>query len=166
METVILVDEHDAEIGSCEKLEAHRRGLRHRAFSIILDDGGGKTLLQRRQLTKYHSGGLWANACCGHPRPGEATGDAARRRLFEELGIRCALTPFQTARYRADLGGGMTEDEVVTLFRGVHRGSVRPDPTEVLEWTWRAIDDFRAAVTADGASYVRWVQEYVRQGLI
>ena len=166
MEYVTLVDGHDAAIGSCEKMEAHRRGLRHRAFSIILYDGAGKMLLQRRQLTKYHSGGLWANACCGHPRPGEAAGDAARRRLFEELGIRCALTPFQVARYRADLGGGMTEDEVVTLFRGVHRGSVNPDPAEVLEWTLLGIDDFHAAVAADQATYARWVQEYVRQGLI
>src|SRR4051794_16519236 len=87
VEEVILVSPTDRATGRAEKLAAHAEGKRHRAFSIFLVDRRGRILLQRRQRTKYHSAGLWANSCCGHPRPGERTLSAARRRLSEELGI-------------------------------------------------------------------------------
>ena len=93
MEEVILVDEEGREIGSAEKLEAHRNGGRlHLAFSIVLFNRNGETLLQRRSKRKYHFGGLWTNACCGHPRPGEVLAEAARRRLREELGVGTELS--------------------------------------------------------------------------
>ena len=88
-EHVVLVDESDAEVGEGEKLDVHRKGALHRAFSVFAFNEAGELLLQRRALGKYHSGGLWTNSACGHPRPGEAVADAARRRLFEELGIGC-----------------------------------------------------------------------------
>ena len=91
---VVLVDNNDVPTGRLEeKLEAHHRGDLHRAFSVLLSDGTGRLLLQRRALAKYHSGGLWTNTCCGHPRPGEAVSAAAERRLMEEMGIACRLTP-------------------------------------------------------------------------
>ena len=96
LEQVILVDMDDREIGRAGKLEAHRQGQLHRAVSICIVDGEGRMLLQRRAAVKYHSPGLWANACCSHPRPGEATLAAALRRLPEELGFSCALTPLAT----------------------------------------------------------------------
>lgn len=91
-ERVILVDRMGREIGTEEKLKAHREGKLHRAFSIFIFNTVGELLLQKRSKTKYHSGGLWTNTCCGHPRPGESHYDAARRRLNEEMGFDCDLT--------------------------------------------------------------------------
>ena len=91
MDELILVDLSDHEIGTMDKAEAHRIGRLHRAFSVFIVHGG-KMLLQRRNSKKYHSGGLWANACCSHPRKGESLEAAAARRLSEELGISCAVT--------------------------------------------------------------------------
>jgi len=88
-ERVILVNEHDVVVGQAEKQAAHRAGALHRAFSVFVQDGAGRVLLQRRALSKYHSGGLWSNTCCGHPRPGEDTRAAAARRLREEMGLEC-----------------------------------------------------------------------------
>ncbi|HRV31587.1 MAG TPA: isopentenyl-diphosphate delta-isomerase, partial [Kiritimatiellia bacterium] len=93
MEQVILVDEADREIGSMEKVAAHKNGgTRHRAFSVFVFDEQGRWLLQQRAAGKYHFAGLWTNACCSHPRPGETTEAAAHRRLVEELGFDCPLT--------------------------------------------------------------------------
>ena len=86
-ESLVLIDADDREIGTAEKIDAHRRGLLHRAFSVIVWDSSGRQLLQKRAATKYHSGGLWTNACCGHPRPGETAAAAAARRLAEEMGF-------------------------------------------------------------------------------
>src|SRR3954453_16035244 len=104
IENVVLIYEADADLGIGEKLAVHRSGQLHRAFSVFAFNARGELLLQRRALSKYHSGGLGANTCCGHPRPGEATEDAARRRLFEELGISCeTLVPAGVYRYRAEI---------------------------------------------------------------
>ncbi len=91
MEYVILVDKNDQPIGEMEKMEAHEKGLLHRAFSVFLFNKKGEMLLQQRAISKYHSGGLWTNACCSHPRKGEATIDAAHRRLEEEMGFDCEV---------------------------------------------------------------------------
>ena len=99
---VILVDAGDRAIGTAPKLAAHREGLLHRAVSVQLRDHSGRLLLQKRHIGKYHSGGLWSNTCCSHPRPGEDTVAAAQRRLLEEMGIACSLTRLFTASYRAE----------------------------------------------------------------
>jgi len=163
-EHVILVDEDDVAVGRAEKMEAHRRGLLHRAFSVILLHDG-KILLQRRALGKYHSGGLWANAACGHPRPGEAVEVAARRRLREEMGIDCALQWRGTTHYACDLDQGMSENEIVHLFFGDHEGPVDPDPQEVMDWKWRDIDALRAEAAAS-PDYTYWLKAYVARGLV
>src|SRR5262245_60091810 len=105
-ERLILVDERNRAAGVGGKNAVHRKGLLHRAFSIFIVDDKGRLLLQKRSATKYHSGGLWANSCCGHPRPGEPTVTAARRRLAEELAIEAPLTFGFFSRYRAALDGG------------------------------------------------------------
>src|SRR5689334_21695042 len=115
---VILVDADDRPLGTMAKLEAHRRGLRHRAVSVIVRDGKNRLLLQQRAAVKYHSPGLWTNTYCSHPRPGEAAIDAARRRLAEEMGVACALSFLFSTHYRADVPGGLIEDEVVHVFGG------------------------------------------------
>ncbi len=117
-ERLILVDEKNRAVGVAGKTSVHRAGLLHRAFSIFIVDDKGRILLQRRAREKYHSGGLLANSCCGHPRPGETTQAAARRRLTEELGIGAPLTFGFFSRYRADLDGGMQENEFVYVYFG------------------------------------------------
>ena len=134
VERVVLVDERDVEIGTEEKLAAHREGRLHRAFSVFVFDRNGRLLLQRRAAGKYHSAGLWSNTCCGHPRPGEATPEAARRRLQEEMGFDCPLEPVFAFVYRAELDHGLLEHELDQVFTGRFDGPPRPDPAEVSEW--------------------------------
>ena len=91
-EQVILVDESDRQIGVAEKLAAHQSGQLHRAFSIFILNSHGQLLLQKRAKHKYHSGGLWTNTCCSHPRPGESAIAAGRRKLIQEMGFDCGLS--------------------------------------------------------------------------
>src|SRR5215207_6915560 len=129
-ETVVLVDEHDREVGLAPKLEAHETGVLHRAFSVFVLNAKGELLLQRRAGIKYHCGGLWTNTACGHPRPGEPVAAAARRRLREEMGFDCELTPIGAFLYRADVGGGLHEHEYDHVFVGRHDADPDPDPAE------------------------------------
>jgi isopentenyl-diphosphate delta-isomerase len=141
MTEIVLVDEHDAEVGVAEKLDAHRRGALHRAFSVFAFNRYGELLLQRRAVTKYHSGGLWTHTCCSHPRPGEELGVAARRRVREELGIVFGdPRPAGTLRYRAALGE-LIEDELDHLILGRVDGRPAPDVREVTDWRYMAPDD-------------------------
>ena len=164
MEQVVLVDMDDNEVGIAEKIAAHRDSLLHRAFSVILMRGG-EILLQQRNREKYHSGGLWANACCGHPRPGEPLAAAAERRLREEMGIACTLTWRARTHYQCALEDGMSENEIVHLFFGDYDGPVAPDPDEVMGWKWVDYGQFRdSAVGSEDLVY--WVQDYVKKGLL
>jgi isopentenyl-diphosphate Delta-isomerase len=139
-EHVILVDEQNRELGEMEKLQAHREGALHRAFSVFVFHPDGRLLLQRRARTKYHSGGLWSNTCCGHPRPGETVAAAARRRLAEEVGFSCELREISVFRYRADVGGGLVEHEVDHVFLGSFDGAARPAADEVEEVRWESVE--------------------------
>lgn len=156
-EEVILVDADDREIGTEEKLRAHERGLLHRAFSVFVFDDHGRVLLQRRAVGKYHSGGLWSNTCCGHPRPGETVVGAAARRLGEEMGIACDLQPRATFTYRADLAGGLVEHEVDHLLTGTFTGPPMPDPGEVEAWGWMPLDRLLADCAREPARYSAWL---------
>ncbi len=160
-EEVILVDADDAPVGTAPKLEAHRRGDLHRAFSVLIHDGAGNLLLQKRHADKYHSGGLWTNACCGHPRPGEDTLAAARRRLEEEMGIRCDLSPLGALIYRADVGGGLIEHELVHLFSGVHTGPVHADAQEAEDYGWRPLAQIRQEAAASPQHFTVWFRRYL-----
>lgn len=160
-ETVILVSPTDRTVGYGDKLEVHRQGLRHRAFSVFLVDGAGRLLLQRRHPEKYHSGGLWANSCCGHPRPKEPIRRAAERRTFEELGVHVSLRPvFQTA-YRADFENGMTENEVVTVYFGRLTAALAPHPMEVIDTAFVAPRDVRDRVVSEPERYTYWLRHYM-----
>jgi isopentenyl-diphosphate delta-isomerase len=156
VEHVILVSESDEAIGEAKKLEAHRLGLLHRAFSVFVLDDDGRVLLQRRARSKYHSPGLWSNTCCGHPRPGERTIDAASRRLREEMGIECDLFPVFSFRYRAELDSGLVEHEVDHVFIGRSMGAPRHDPGEVDEWRWMRVDQARAWSEREPQSFTAW----------
>lgn len=161
VERVILVDADDRPEGDAPKLEAHRLGLRHRAFSVLIHDGAGRQLLQRRALSKYHSPGLWSNACCGHPRPGELTVDAAARRLHEELGFRCDLETIGRLEYSVRFDNDLGEHEVVTLYRGTFTGSVFPDPAEAEEVAWVERPDLLADLRARPEAYTYWFRLYM-----
>ena len=155
---MILVDEQDRELGSCEKLRAHAEGALHRAFSVFVFDGSGRLLLQKRAGGKYHSGGLWSNTACGHPRPGEGTEAAARRRLREEMSFDCELREAFSFLYRAELAGGLVEHEYDHVFVGRFEGSPRPDPSEVEDWEWVTLDELRRLLREEPARYSRWLK--------
>ena len=161
LENVILVTADNTAIGQAKKLDAHRRGLLHRAFSVFLFDTDGKWVLQKRAQHKYHSGGLWANACCGHPRPGEDIKDAAERRLYEEIGLRETLAPRLTTQYSCALDNGMHEHEVVTLFTGWLRQSPRLNPREASHWAAEHPDDVKIKVKKYPDHYAYWLRFYV-----
>ena len=136
-DVVVLVDPGDGALGVASKLEAHREGRLHRAVSVVLFDDDGRLLMQRRADHKYHSGGLWSNTACGHPRPGESVGDAAKRRLLDELGIQGRdLTPVDHFVYFAELEGGLVEHELDHVVVGRWNGTATPDPREVSETRW------------------------------
>ena len=155
-ERVILVDENDVDRGSEEKLRAHADGSLHRAFSVLVFNARGELLLQRRAADKYHSGGLWSNTCCGHPRPGEETATAARRRLGEEMGFDCDLQWLFGFRYRVELPGSMSEHEYDHVFVGRHNGDPVPNPGEFDAWRWAPLDTIRRDMMQAPERYTYW----------
>jgi isopentenyl-diphosphate delta-isomerase len=147
-----------------EKLEAHRRGLRHKAVSVFVLHGE-EVLVQRRALGKYHTPGLWANTCCTHPRWGEGGEACARRRLDEELGITgLNLTPRGMVEYRADVGGGLIEHEVVEVFvaQVARRIKTRPNPDEVMAVDWVSRDALMLRIANNPAAYTPWLRIYLQ----
>jgi isopentenyl-diphosphate delta-isomerase len=161
-DTLILVDERNRARGTAGKALVHRRALLHRAFSIFLVDGRGRLLLQQRQRGKYHSAGLWANSCCGHPRPGEPTARAAQRRLNEELGLASALTFGFFARYRAALDGGMHENEFVYVYFGPLEAEPKPDPAEISAIDLLTVEEVRRRIGRHPNSFAAWLKHYFR----
>src|SRR5687767_9845264 len=128
---VILVNENDEQLGVMDKMEAHHKGVLHRAFSIFIFNTKGEMLLQQRAEHKYHSGGLWTNACCSHPAPGEETNDAAERRLQEEMGFSTSLVKVLDFTYRAEFDNGLVEHEFDHVYLGLYNGDIHPNPDEV-----------------------------------
>jgi isopentenyl-diphosphate delta-isomerase len=157
MEEVILVDETDTPLGKMEKMEAHKKALLHRAFSVFIFNSKGEMLLQRRASGKYHSPGLWTNACCSHPRPGEETHSAALRRLKEELGITTTLTKLFDFTYRSAYDNGLTEFEFDHVFAGVYDDrDIRPDPAEVSDFCFRSPEDIQVDLQRSPTKYTTW----------
>lgn len=146
-----------------DKLAVHLRGLRHKAVSVFVT-AGDRLLIQRRALGKYHTPGLWANTCCTHPHWDEDPALCAVRRLRQELGIE-GLVPQHRGRvdYRADVGGGMVEDEVVDVFAVMAEPSLpfTPNPAEVIAARWVAIDDLLAEVAEAPGNFTPWLRIYL-----
>ena len=155
-ERLILVNERDEELGQAEKLQVHREGRLHRAFSIFIFDRGGRLLLQRRASSKYHSGGLWSNTCCGHPRPGESTEAAAHRRLREEMNFDCPLRHRSSFIYRAELDHDLIEWELDHLFVGVYDEDPEPDEAEVEGWQWVGMSELKARMEERPGDFTYW----------
>ena len=154
---VILVNSDDDEVGIAGKMAAHLSGELHRAVSVFVFDARGRVMLQKRAAAKYHSGGLWSNTCCSHPRPNETAADAARRRLREEMGIDCELEKMFSFVYRASLGNGLIEHEFDHVFFGRYDGCPKLNPDEAEDWTWMEMDKLSADVRERPQAYSFWL---------
>ena len=155
--SVILVDENDSIVGYGEKLDVHRKGLLHRAFSVLLFNEKGELLIQQRASEKYHAPGLWANTCCGHPFPGEDVQDAAIRRVKEELGFALSVTPLTHIYYKKSLDMGMIEHEYVHVFKGVYEGQhIHLDPREVAAYAWKTPSQIQREIQSHPQKYAAW----------
>jgi isopentenyl-diphosphate Delta-isomerase len=153
---VILVNEQDEPVGLMEKMEAHRKGLLHRAFSVFIFDEQGRMLLQQRALAKYHGGGLWTNACCSHPYPDEPVDVAARRRLKEELGFTVPVDEIFAFTYRAEVENGLVEHEYDHVFAGHFSGALEPNPDEVAGYRYASLDEIRESLQTGPEAYTTW----------
>jgi isopentenyl-diphosphate Delta-isomerase len=163
MEQVILVDSSDRERGTMEKMKAHLRGELHRAFSVFLFNAKGEMLLQRRAGGKYHSAGLWSNACCSHPRPGEDTRAAAERRLKEELGIEEPLEFRTSFVYRVAFENGLVEHEFDHVFTGTTSKEPILNLHEADAWRWCNLHTIRQEIAEDPDAFTSWFVIAIRE---
>ena len=153
---VVLVDENDNETGAMEKLKAHIEGKLHRAFSVFISNSSKQLLIQKRAIDKYHSGGLWTNTCCSHPRPGEYLKDAVERRIQEEMGFRCLTKEIFSTIYTSELDNNIIENEYDHIFIGQYNGYLNPDPREVEDWKWMSIEDLQTSLKQNPQKYTYW----------
>ena len=153
---VIVVNKNDKEIGIMEKMEAHRQGQLHRAFSIFIFNAKKEMLLQKRAIKKYHSGGLWTNTCCSHPRPGEDMDVAANRRLMEEMNFSCHLKKTFSFIYKKEVDNYLIEHELDHVYIGTFNGEPSPNKLEVLEWKFAEIDWIKKDIKLHPENYTEW----------
>lgn len=153
---VILVNESDEQVGTMEKIEAHQKALLHRAFSVFIFNSKGEMLLQQRAENKYHSPGLWTNACCSHPAPGEETGNAAERRLKEELGFNTGLKKLFSFTYKVGFDNGLTEHEYDHVFTGIYDGDIYPNKEEVKDYCFKPVEEIREALEQTPEKFTPW----------
>ncbi len=162
-ELVILVNESDVQTGVMEKLEAHQKGLLHRAFSVIIRNDKDEWLLQQRAFHKYHSGGLWTNACCSHPRPGEEIIDAAKRRLKEEMGIESELKITGHILYRCEFENGLTEHEYDYILNGNYNSDPVLNVEEANDFKWMSLSRIQDDIIKFPERYTHWFKLLVEK---
>ncbi|MFA5420202.1 MAG: isopentenyl-diphosphate Delta-isomerase [Bacteroidales bacterium] len=163
IEYVVLVNQDDRPLGTLEKMEAHERGVLHRAFSVFVFNQAGEMLLQQRAEDKYHSPGLWSNTVCSHPRINEVVIQAAHRRLVEEMGFDCELKEVFSFIYKADVGDGLTEHEFDHVFFGTTDALPKPNPEEVDAWKYMSLEDVQADILAHPDDYTVWFKIALKQ---
>lgn len=156
MNRLILVDENDMPTGTAEKMEAHEKALLHRAFSVFIFNSKGEMLLQQRALKKYHSGGLWTNACCSHPYEGQDTKTAAENRLQEEMGFTLPLTKAFEFVYTAPFDNGLTEYEYDHVFTAIYNGDIQPDGEEVMDFCYMTTNAIKDSIQSHPHKYTEW----------
>ncbi len=155
-EYVVIVDKNNKKIGIEEKLNAHKKGLLHRAFSIFIFNFRGELLLQQRAKTKYHSPGLWSNTVCSHPKPNEEYKQAIHRRLKEEMGFDCRLKKLFCFIYKAELSNGLIEHEYDCVFVGKFDGIPQPNPQEVMNYKWISLKKLKQDIKNNPNRYTVW----------
>ncbi len=155
-EQVILVNENDEQIGLMPKMEAHEKGVLHRAFSVFIFNAANELMLQQRALTKYHSPGLWTNTCCSHQRDGETSIEAGTRRLYEEMGFSVPLKETTSFIYKAPFDNGLTEHELDHILVGEYSDTPNINFDEVASWKWMSLNAVRDDIERNPNSYTAW----------
>lgn len=155
-EEVILVDQFDKQIGTMEKMQAHKEGVLHRAFSIFVFNSNNELLLHKRASNKYHSAGLWTNTCCSHPRPNERIVDAAKRRIKEEMGFECEVKPLYEFIYYQPLENGLSEHELDHVLIGKYNDAPEVNKDEVDEWKYETIENIDKELKEKPEAYTAW----------
>lgn len=155
-EKVILVDVYDNPTGSMSKIEAHEKGILHRAFSVFILNEKGQLMLQQRALNKYHSPGLWTNTCCSHQREGEGNIDAGKRRLKEEMGFIVPMKALFSFIYKAPFDNGLTEHELDHVLLGYYNHEPIINPKEVAAWKWVDLDQIASEIKDTPQLYTVW----------
>ena len=155
-EMVILVDKHDNQLGLMEKIEAHKKAVLHRAFSVFILNDNNELLIQQRALSKYHSPALWTNTCCSHPRDGESVLDAGARRLNEEMGFETKLDSLLSFVYRAKFDNGLTEHEFDHVLFGYYNDDPSINKLEVMDWKWVNLDFLKNDIITNSELYTIW----------
>ena len=158
-EKIILVDEQDQQIGEAEKLQAHKDGALHRAFSVYVFNDKDQLMLQKRDSGKYHCGGMWTNTTCSHPRVGEDVVEAAHRRLQEEMGFDTDLKKVTEFIYRIEFENGLTEHEYLHVFIGRYNQEPQLNPEEAEDWKWISLDDLDQEITNNPTLYTYWMKK-------
>jgi isopentenyl-diphosphate Delta-isomerase len=156
LDKLILVDENDVPLGTAEKMEAHEKALLHRAFSVFIFNQKGEMLLQQRAINKYHSGGLWTNACCSHPYFNQETLVAAEKRLQEEMGFTTSLIKAFEFVYKAPFNNGLTEYEYDHVFIGKYDGKILPDKDEVADYCFMSMGEIKNSLQSHPHKYTEW----------
>jgi isopentenyl-diphosphate delta-isomerase len=159
----MLVNADGQGIGTMDKMAAHRKGMLHRAFSVFIFNSKGQLLLQQRASDKYHSGGLWTNTCCSHPKLGEITADAAHRRLQEEMGMGCDLTELFQFTYRHEFENGLIENEYDHVFVGISDQQPLPNPAEVADFKYMETDVLIFELAEQPELYTPWFKICLEQ---
>ncbi len=162
MEEVIVVDTQDNPTGTAEKMAAHKEGLLHRAISVIIFNSKNELLIQKRAINKYHSGGLWTNTCCSHPKPNENTQQAAERRLMEEMGIRAPLKWAFSFHYKVDFENGLTENELDHVWVGISDQIPSPHPEEASDYKYVSVDWLVQDMKENPDHYTHWFHIIMR----
>lgn len=155
-EIIICVDTNDNEIGYIEKMDAHVKGILHRALSIFIFNDKNEVLLQKRYSGKYHSPSLWTNTCCTHPNKNENTIAAANRRLEEEMGFSCSLTEVFSFLYYVEFDNNLIEHEFDHVFFGRYNGNIKINPLEVEDYKWISLDEILADLKRNPNNYTFW----------
>ncbi len=155
---VILVDENDSILGASDKLEVHKKGLLHRAYSVFVFNNRNELILQQRSFEKYHSEGLWSNTCCSHPQPGDDIIHSAIQRLYDEMGLHCILEFAFKFTYRSEFDNGLIEHEMDHVFIGKTNDMPDPNPVEVNAWRSISLPDLEASISNEPDKYTSWLK--------
>ncbi len=154
---VVLVDTKDKETGVMDKLEAHQKGLLHRAFSVLIFNSADEFLIQRRAASKYHSAGLWSNTCCSHPAPEESISDAAKRRLKEEMGLSCNnLTELYHLIYKVEFDNNLSEHELDHILIGFSDNKPKLNSDEASDWKYISYEELKKSIAENPDNYTFW----------
>jgi len=153
---VILVNKNDKKIGLMPKMEAHKKGALHRAFSVFIFNNKNELMIQKRNLNKYHSPGLWTNTCCSHQKDGESNISAGKKRLLEEMGFCVELNEIGSFIYNVGVDSGLIEHELDYILVGKYNGNVKINSDEVDNWKWMSLDNIKDDIRTRSKNYTEW----------